>query len=172
MGVLGNYAHDSWLNTRAFRLGPTQVADGADMTTACTMNEVVGQSTTVQDSTKNFFVASYGFEGFAKTAAESGINVSDRALNVVCEINKDAIVYTAADSGTGKQIRYDVFAQIDMIIYLTAAGDPPQPASIDANDNPYEPVYRLRQGDINHFTTVDNQHIGGRFYFQLSNRFY
>eukprot|EP01051_Picozoa_sp_SAG22_P007619 SAG22_NODE_542_length_9294_cov_156.554649_7_plen_551_part_00 len=120
MGVLGNYAHDSWLNSRTFRLGPTVAADGNDMTGAVTMNGVADQSTAVQNSTKNFFVASYGFEGFAKTAAESGINVSDRALNVVCEINKDAIVYTA--NGAGKQIRYDVFAQTDMIIYLTADG--------------------------------------------------
>eukprot|EP01051_Picozoa_sp_SAG22_P008673 SAG22_NODE_677_length_7962_cov_53.676078_6_plen_469_part_00 len=120
MGVLGNYAHDSWLNARTFRLGPTQAADGNDMTGAVTMNGVAAQSTAVQDSTKNFFVASYGFEGFAKTAAESGINVSDRALNVVCEINKDAITYDA--NGAGKQIRYDVFAQTDMIIYLTADG--------------------------------------------------
>ena len=30
---------------------------------------------------------------------------------------------------------------------VTLNTDPPQPASIEANDNPYEPVYRLRQGD-------------------------
>ena len=36
----------------------------------------------------SFFLACYGFEGFAKTAAESGTNVSDRALPATCEIKR------------------------------------------------------------------------------------
>ena len=70
---------------------------------------------------KSFFVASYGFQGFAKTAAESGINVSDRALPVVCEISRgqmQSVLNTPADC----RIRYDIFAETDMIIYLTADG--------------------------------------------------
>ena len=70
---------------------------------------------------KSFFVAAYGFEGFAKTAAESGINVSDRALPVVCEITRGVMT----EDGTAEadtRIRYDIFAETDMIIYLTADG--------------------------------------------------
>ena len=69
----------------------------------------------------SFFVAAYGFEGFAKTAAESGINVSDRALPVVCEITRGVMT----EDGTAEadtRIRYDIFAETDMIIYLTADG--------------------------------------------------
>ena len=112
LGVLGNYSHNSWLNKETFKLGPTVVAGDAD-----TMNNVA--TTTAQSgSVKNFFVASYGFEGFAKTAAESGINVSDRALPCIAEIQRAAVTTDIA----GEQIRYDVFAQTDMIIYLTADG--------------------------------------------------
>ena len=97
------------------------------------------------------------FEGFAKTATESGINVSDRALPVVCEIERDPVDTTeefnrlltinpvtevtysssepsftdaAADFNNAAEyqtdaptnIRYDVFAVTDMIIYITADG--------------------------------------------------
>eukprot|EP01051_Picozoa_sp_SAG22_P008115 SAG22_NODE_601_length_8666_cov_7.089413_6_plen_167_part_00 len=96
--------------------------------------------------------------GFAKTATESGINVSDRALPVVCEIERTAFNEflrsnrpfngtacvapgndglntltegaTAADFNDAASmatdrpanIRYDVFAVTDMIIYITADG--------------------------------------------------
>jgi hypothetical protein len=76
-----------------------------------------GQLTARSGSVKNFFVALYGFEGFAKTAAESGINVSDRALPCIAEIKRSAITGDYAG-----EIRYDIFAQTDMIIYLTADG--------------------------------------------------
>ena len=75
------------------------------------------QVTARNGSTKNFFVASYGFEGFAKTAAKLGINVSDRALPCIAEIKRDAITGDAPSD-----IRYDIFSQTDMIIYLTADG--------------------------------------------------
>eukprot|EP01051_Picozoa_sp_SAG22_P013636 SAG22_NODE_1551_length_4144_cov_9.739431_2_plen_162_part_00 len=116
LGVLGNYAHPSWLSSRTFRLGPTEVANGNTDDGAVKMNGVT-TTTAVPGSPYNFFVASYGFEGFAKTAAESGINVSDRALPVVCEVARTAVTNLAAE-----QIRYDIFAQTDMIIYLTADG--------------------------------------------------
>eukprot|EP01051_Picozoa_sp_SAG22_P008147 SAG22_NODE_606_length_8615_cov_6.190348_1_plen_90_part_00 len=45
-----------------------------------------------------------------------GINVSDRALPVVCEVKRSAV------TGLDGEIRYDIFAQTDMIIYLTADG--------------------------------------------------
>eukprot|EP01051_Picozoa_sp_SAG22_P033254 SAG22_NODE_14478_length_373_cov_2.514599_2_plen_80_part_00 len=47
----------------------------------------------------------------------AGINVSDRALPVVCEVKRTAVTNLGSE-----QIRYDIFAQTDMIIYLTADG--------------------------------------------------
>ena len=94
VGVLGNYMHNSYLNPRTYRLGPRSsqtpaVFDAGDAVgiTVDAANDFLGNSGTSGD-TKNLFVAAYGFEGFAKTAAESGINVSDRALPVVCEVNR------------------------------------------------------------------------------------
>eukprot|EP01050_Picozoa_sp_SAG11_P018138 SAG11_NODE_2697_length_3079_cov_231.148322_1_plen_72_part_10 len=64
-------------------------------------------------------VLAYNFEGFAKTATESGINVADRALNVTCEIKR-----SSAGAGlAAERIRYDIFAQTDMIIYISANGE-------------------------------------------------
>eukprot|EP01043_Picozoa_sp_COSAG02_P102242 COSAG02_NODE_38266_length_431_cov_0.689759_1_plen_110_part_10 len=93
------------------------------------------------------FVAAYNFEGFAKTATESGINVADRALNVTCEIqrstanaagraraditallnaaggNAAALAVLEEKFGYNQNIRYDIFAQTDMIIYIAANGE-------------------------------------------------
>eukprot|EP01051_Picozoa_sp_SAG22_P009955 SAG22_NODE_865_length_6783_cov_23.880461_6_plen_88_part_00 len=69
--MLGNYAHPSWLSARTFRLGPTEVTSGDTADGAVTMNGQASTTTAVPGSPYNFFVASYGFEGFAKTAAES-----------------------------------------------------------------------------------------------------
>jgi hypothetical protein len=74
------------------------------------------------------FVAPYGFSGFAKTAVEAGINLSDRALPCICEIKRTRIeVANAADNAsdgasTSGTIRYDIFAQADFILHLTADG--------------------------------------------------
>ena len=74
------------------------------------------------------FVAPYGFEGFAKTAAESGINVSDRALPCMCEVKRTRIHVAnggdnaSAGESTSGTIRYDIFAQADFILHLTADG--------------------------------------------------
>ena len=97
LGVLGTYDHNSYINADTFKLGGTY-ADGAG-----------------SGALREMFVAAYNFEGFAKTATESGINVADRALNVTCEIARDATITQA--------IRYDIFAQTDMIIYIAANGE-------------------------------------------------
>lgn len=140
-GVLGDYTHNSFINSTTFKKNTALAIPGASY---------------------GFFCAAYGFQGFAKTATESGINVSDRALPVVCEIERTpilqnlesnrlltttpvtAVTYSAvkdaepdggnpgntnnfgdvADYRTDKpsNIRYDVFAVTDMIIYITADG--------------------------------------------------
>jgi hypothetical protein len=127
VGVLGNYMHNSYLNPRTYRLGPGSsqtpaVFDNGDAVgiTVNAGNDFLGNSSTSGD-TKNLFVAAYGFEGFAKTAAESGINVSDRALPVVCEVNRVEVT-RANGAAISTQVCYDIFAQTDMIIYLTADG--------------------------------------------------
>eukprot|EP01050_Picozoa_sp_SAG11_P061581 SAG11_NODE_41033_length_198_cov_282.979798_1_plen_65_part_11 len=63
-------------------------------------------------------VLAYNFEGFAKTATESGINVADRALNVTYEIRRGSGAAAGGDLD-GERIRYDIFAQTDMIIYIS-----------------------------------------------------
>eukprot|EP01050_Picozoa_sp_SAG11_P016460 SAG11_NODE_2250_length_3633_cov_129.866440_2_plen_488_part_00 len=99
LGVLGTYDHNSWINADTFKIG--------------------APSTNVSLGLREMAVLAYNFEGFAKTATESGINVADRALNVTCEIHRDS---TGGGLG-GARIRYDIFAQTDMIIYISANGE-------------------------------------------------
>ena len=130
-GVLGDYSHNNWINRSTFQRG--------------------GGATNMVGTPYSSFTACYGFEGFAKTAAESGINVSDRALPVTCEVKRSQLssvsntygsVFNeenAATDGTSwdgttptvavkyksavaENIRYDIFAVTDMIIYITADG--------------------------------------------------
>ena len=128
VGVLGNYMHNSWINQLTYAIGPLpedqigtaaeSFADNADSAGAADNGNGANAKS---GANKSFFVAAYGFEGFAKTAAESGINVSDRALPVVCEITRGVMT----EDGTAEadtRIRYDIFAETDMIIYLTADG--------------------------------------------------
>jgi hypothetical protein len=136
-GVLGDYTHNNFINRTTFNRG---------------------LSSSLPGNPYAFFTAAYGFEGFAKTATESGINVSDRALPVVCEIERTPFneydrshrlyngINVAAPTNDGNSnlaepaanvnmsdvvsmgtdrpanIRYDIFAVTDMIIYITADG--------------------------------------------------
>ena len=138
-GVLGDYSHNNFINKTTFERGVGEHKPGTPY---------------------SFFTACYGFEGFAKTAAESGINVSDRALPVTCEIERSTYPDTLATEGgfaarvygdtnivrapapgraenpaaanlddasdfnkvIADNIRYDIFAVTDMIIYITADG--------------------------------------------------
>lgn len=125
VGVLGNYMHNSWINQLTYAIGPLpadQIAatfdDNADSAGAADNGNGANAKS---GANKSFFVAAYGFEGFAKTAAESGINVSDRALPVVCEITR-GVMTTDGTAEADTRIRYDIFAETDMIIYLTADG--------------------------------------------------
>ena len=71
VGVLGNYAHSSWINDITLNLGPTtsdnDLTDYANTKSDVPLATQDGSSGTY----RSFFVAPYGFEGFAKTAAES-----------------------------------------------------------------------------------------------------
>ena len=80
-----------------------------------------------QATRKQFWLLAYDFETFAKSATESGINVSDRALPVSLQLKRKnaGLAVTDAD-GTGfspsKAIRYDTFAMCDCIIYIDLMG--------------------------------------------------
>ena len=126
VGVLGNYMHNSWINNLTYKIGPSEtdlIGAGFNENVAATVGGVVqpansgSGASAIPSQDKSFFVASYGFQGFAKTAAESGINVSDRALPVVCEITRDKMQNTIGVP-SDVRIRYDIFAETDMIIYL------------------------------------------------------
>ena len=114
----------TFINDITLNLGPTSV-DSSTTNLATYVNTLAKVATlrdNGQDQKAGTFrsstVLTYGFEGFAKTAAESGINVSDRALPVMCEVSR-----TNQTGGDGNQsIRYDIFAQVDFILYLSADG--------------------------------------------------
>jgi hypothetical protein len=131
IGVLGNYGHSSFINDISLSLGPTTSGVGVSTNIVTSgylcdadHTDVVGLQGTAQDQKAGTFRSStvlpYGFEGFAKTAAESGINVSDRALPVMCEITRKATLNP--DAGHTSNVRYDIFAQVDFILYLSADG--------------------------------------------------
>ena len=135
-GLLNNYAHTSWLNRTTLKVGPVQLHyqdNSQSQDTATTLdtagtNEAHGTTNTVGE-VKSCFVACYNFEGFQRTAVESGINVSDRALPVQCEIKRQMIQKLDDAAGANyvgtaavEPIRYDVFAQADFLLYLTADG--------------------------------------------------
>ena len=125
IGVLGNYGHSSFINDISLNLGPTSVdSRTTDLPTYVnTLAKVDTLKGVGQDQKAGTFrsstVLTYGFEGFAKTAAESGINVSDRALPVMCEISRKL---QTGGAGGNQSIRYDIFAQVDFILYLSADG--------------------------------------------------
>ena len=59
------------------------------------------------------FVWGYDFEGFSKTATESGINISDRALNVSMQLQTTT---------NGKEVAFHTFAMCDCMLYLGIDG--------------------------------------------------
>ena len=61
----------------------------------------------------------YDFETFAKSATESGINVSDRALPVTLTLKKTGV------ANQMQVARYDVWAMCDCIIYIDLMGKIP-----------------------------------------------
>ena len=121
IGVLGNYSHNSWINEKTYITGPLVVTNGSDHDATRMTDAAVAATTAKSGGIKNFFVAAYGFAGFAKTAAESGINISDRALVCTCVVERDSIT-TSTAAIMPSEIRYDMFAETDILIFLTADG--------------------------------------------------
>jgi hypothetical protein len=99
-GTIGSYNHGTMLNHATF-------ANNADEAAA-----TVGAS----GSQRSLWFAAYDFETFAKSATESGINISDRALPVTLSLTKGGL---ADQKRAG---RYDTFAMCDCIIYIDLMG--------------------------------------------------
>ena len=101
-GTIGSYNHGTMLNKTTF----TPTVDAA------------ASYTPGHGEPRQLFVAAYGFETFAKSATESGLNTSDRSLPV------SFTVKTAAVGGGVNDlvVRYDVFAMADCILYINLAG--------------------------------------------------
>jgi hypothetical protein len=99
-GTIGSYNHGTMLNDATFQRGTDDRID------------TLGKSGTQ----RRLWFAAYDFETFAKSATESGINVSDRALPVTLSLKKTA----AANVNLAG--RYDTFAMCDCIIYIDLMG--------------------------------------------------
>ena len=68
--------------------------------------------------TRQLWAAAYDFETFAKSSTESGLNTSDRAIPVSFTVKTSEI----AAAITALNVRYDVFAMADCIIYIGLDG--------------------------------------------------
>ena len=73
----------------------------------------------IAGSTRSLFMIAYDFETFAKSATESGINVSDRALPVTMTLKKSG---GAGGADVLQATRYDTWAMCDCIIYIDLMG--------------------------------------------------
>ena len=102
-GTIGSYNHGTMLNKTTFT--PT-VNDATSYTPGAGNN-------------RQLFVAAYDFETFAKSATESGLNTSDRAIPVSFTVKTTAVGAGAVDDLV---VRYDVFAMADCILYINLAG--------------------------------------------------
>jgi hypothetical protein len=67
---------------------------------------------------RQLWAAAYDFETFAKSATESGLNTSDRAIPVSFTVKTSEV----AAAITALNVRYDVFAMADCIIYIGLDG--------------------------------------------------
>ena len=93
-GTIGDYQHGTFLNKDN-----------------CTTP--VNKDTCTSGSRYESYVFGYDFEGFSKTATESGINISDRALNVSMQLQ------TTTNSNA---ISFHTFAMCDCMLYLGIDG--------------------------------------------------
>ena len=100
-GTIGSYNHGTMLNKTTFT--PT-------INAAASYTPGAGEA-------RQMFVAAYDFETFAKSATESGLNTSDRALPVSFTVKTSAVTNVSA-----LPVRYDVFAMADCILYINLAG--------------------------------------------------
>ena len=99
-GTIGSYNHGTMLNDSTLQ----------------TVDDERPATVGIASSQRSLFMMAYDFETFAKSATESGINVSDRALPVTMSLTKR----TAANVNVAT--RYDTWAMCDCIIYIDLMG--------------------------------------------------
>ena len=109
-GTLGAYNYGTRMNAATL---PSLSA--ANQIAAFNVADATGFAPKAGTTQKNF-VAAYDFETFAKSATESGLNTSDRALPVTMAVGRTL-------AGTGGGIRYDTYAMCDCIIYISQNGE-------------------------------------------------
>lgn len=102
-GTIGSYNHGTMLNATTFT---ETINDGASYAPGA-------------GNPRQLWVAAYDFETFAKSATESGLNTSDRALPVSFTVKTSAVGNAAVDDLV---VRYDVFAMADCILYISLDG--------------------------------------------------
>jgi hypothetical protein len=105
-GTVGDYSHGTLLNNVNMTQPVCPVKDTGAI--ADLQFPVAG------GGLKKSFVFGYDFEGFAKTATESGLNISDRALNVSLQLRGLPV----GDTTT----RLDTYAMCDCLIYIGIDG--------------------------------------------------
>ena len=96
-GTIGSYNHGTMLNDATFHAAAADTVGTGDA-----------------GGVRSLWMLAYDFETFAKSATESGINVSDRALPVNLELDIEATNNAAT--------RFDIFAMSDCIIYIDLMG--------------------------------------------------
>ena len=96
-GTVGDYSHGTLINKRSSLCAPHATYPKPDA-------EIAN------------FVWGYDFEGFSKTATESGLNISDRALTVSMQLNLKNHATNAVP------LRIDTFAMCDCLIYVGLDG--------------------------------------------------
>ena len=100
-GTVGDYTHGTLVNKTSSLAGVVHT----------------GPTATAGANGIGNFVFGYDFEGFSKTATESGLNISDRALNVSMQLN----LKMGASNGTN-DLRLDTYAMCDCLIYVGLDG--------------------------------------------------
>ena len=94
-GTVGDYTHGTLVNKSSSRGLPTEKGGKPG-------KEIVN------------FVWGYDFEGFSKTATESGLNISDRALTVSMNLK--------LSPKNPEALSIDTFAMCDRLIYVGLDG--------------------------------------------------
>jgi hypothetical protein len=117
-GVIGDYTHGSLLSKTSQENVP------GDATIAAAVEDDTPNSTMPCTGTKcQLATLAYDFQSFSKTATESGLNLSDRALSVTMDIVTNPSYNRAYGGGAvASPQRIDTFAICDCMIYIGIDG--------------------------------------------------
>ena len=117
-GVIGDYTHGSLLTKTSQENLP-----GAATIAAAGANETPNSTMPRQAESCQLATLAYDFQSFSKTATESGLNLSDRALSVTMDIETNPS-YNRANgaAAVASPQRIDTFAVCDCMIYIGIDG--------------------------------------------------